>query len=66
MKPLNYRFLTNWRVRGTVEEVFDILSEICGFVLWWPTDYLEVNKIRAGAKNGLRRVVKLRTKGRLP
>jgi hypothetical protein len=32
----DYQFLTNWRVVGTAEEVFGLISHAEDFPRWWP------------------------------
>ena len=54
----DYHFVTQWRVRGTVVEVLDILADAEDLPRWWPSVYLEVTK-RGD-------VVELYTKGWLP
>jgi uncharacterized protein YndB with AHSA1/START domain len=57
---------TTWRVKGTIEQVYDLLSRPRDFPRWWPEVYLEVAELRPGDANGVGRVVALRTKGKLP
>lgn len=65
--PANeYHFMTEWRVRGTVTEVADILKQATELPRWWPSVYLDVEQIDAGDKDGVGRIVKLYTKGWLP
>jgi hypothetical protein len=54
-----YAFITHWRVRGTIEEVSEILNDAEALPRWWPSVYLEVRKLPDG-------VVDLYTKGWLP
>lgn len=61
-----YHFVTHWRVRGAVEEVFDILSDPLDLVRWWPSVYLDVQEIAPGDENNIGRVIDLYTKGWLP
>lgn len=62
-----YAFLTQWRVRGTAQEVFDVLADPLGLVRWWPSVYLEVNEVAPGdPKTHAGRVIGLVTKGWLP
>src|SRR5438105_621461 len=59
MPSHDYRFETRWRVRGSVEQVKDILSDAPGFPRWWPQVYLSVRETESG-------VYELHTKGWLP
>jgi hypothetical protein len=61
-----YRFLTHWRVQGTVDEVFDILQDPEDLVRWWPSVYLDVRVLEPGDDDGVGKVVGLYTKGWLP
>ena len=61
-----YHFVTHWRVRGTCEEVADVLSDPADLVRWWPSVYLDVRVIREGDDDGVGRVIELWTKGWLP
>jgi hypothetical protein len=54
----DYHFITHWRVRGTVKEIIDILSDAEDLPRWWPSVYIEVKK--SGD------IVELFTKGWLP
>ncbi len=61
-----YHFLTRWRVAGTPEEIFAILSEPEEYPRWWPSVYLMVREVAPGDRNGLGRRIRLLTKGWLP
>jgi hypothetical protein len=61
-----YRFVTHWRVVGTLREVADILTDLVGFPRWWPSVYLEAREIEPGDERGVGRRLRLRTRGRLP
>jgi hypothetical protein len=61
-----YRFITHWRVKGTVEEVSDIIEDICDLPRWWPSVYLDVQELEPGDENEIGRVISLYTKGWLP
>jgi hypothetical protein len=54
----DYHFITRWRVRGTVAEVIDILSDAEDLPRWWPSVYIDVKKRDD--------MVELYTKGWLP
>lgn len=62
----HYDFLTTWRVPGTREEVFDVLSDGDGLVRWWPSVYLQVTTTAAGDAEGVGKSMDLYTKGWLP
>ena len=62
-----YRFFTRWRVRGTAEEVFDVLEDPFALPRWWPSVYLAVKELKPPVQpNGVGRVIDLYTKGWLP
>jgi hypothetical protein len=66
MATNDYHFITNWRVKSTVEEVSEIIGDPRGLVRWWPSVYLDVKVLEEGDEHGLGRVVSLYTKGWLP
>ncbi len=61
-----YAFLTNWRVRATAEEVFDVLADPLALKRWWPSVYLDVKELKPGGPDSVGRVIGLYTKGWLP
>ena len=62
----DYYFTSEWRVKGTVKEVADILNDLLSLVDWWPSVYLEIKQLSPGDKAGVGRRVELVTKGWLP
>jgi hypothetical protein len=66
MATNDYHFITHWRVKATLVEINDIISDAAGLVRWWPSVYLEVKVLEPGDARGLGRVVSLFTKGWLP
>lgn len=64
----DYRFVTEWRVAGTVNEVKDILGDrdAVAVARWWPSVYLSVVERKEGGEGGLGRELDLYTKGWLP
>jgi len=62
-----YAFLTHWRVRGTAQEVSELLSDALQLSRWWPSVYLDVKELAPGdSRTGVGRVIDLYTKGWLP
>lgn len=57
---------SSWRVKGKVSDVYDIVSTPTDFVRWWSSVYLEVEELEPGAEDGVGRIVRLHTKGKLP
>ena len=66
MTPNEYHYITHWHIKGTVEEVSEILSQATDLVRWWPSVYLGVQEGEAGDENGIGKVIHLYTKGWLP
>lgn len=66
MASNDYQFISQWRVEGTVEEVFEILINARDRVRWWPEVFLDVREIKPGDEYGVGQVVRLHTRGRLP
>jgi len=62
----HYDFVTTWRVPGTCEEVYDVLSDGDSLVRWWPSVYLKVTTTEHGDAQGVGKVMDLYTKGWLP
>ena len=54
-----HHFITRWRVKGTAEEVFQILSAPLEYPRWWPSVYLRVREVPPAS-------VSLLTRGWLP
>jgi uncharacterized protein YndB with AHSA1/START domain len=66
MQPQEFQIPTVWRLKGTAEQVYDVLSKPRDFPRWWPEVYLCVSEVKPGDADGVGRVVTLRTKGKLP
>jgi hypothetical protein len=66
MASNDYHFVTVWRIRATVDEIAQILSDAEALARWWPSVYLEVRQERAGDAQGVGKRVSLFTKGWLP
>lgn len=61
-----YHFVTHWTVEGTVQDVFETLSDPLALVCWWPSVYLDAQVMEPGDERGIGKVVQLFTKGWLP
>jgi hypothetical protein len=62
-----HHFLTRWHVRGTLEEVSDVLENPLDLPRWWPSVYLAVTELAPGDPvTHVGRVIDLYTKGWLP
>jgi len=66
MSASDFHIVTQWRVKGTREEIIEIFKDIEGFTDWWPSVYLEITQIAAGDEDDIGSVYKLHTKGWLP
>src|SRR5258706_14306690 len=44
----SYRFVDQWHVPGTVEEVTQILTDPVQMMRWWPCAYLNVKETASG------------------
>lgn len=66
MTANDYHYVTHWRIKGTVKEVSEVLSQATDLVRWWPSVYLDVQEDAAGDEKGIGRVIQLYTKGWLP
>jgi len=62
----DYRFFTEWRVAGTIDEVKAVLGDATSLPRWWPSVYLSVDQVEEGGSDGLGRAVDLHTTGWLP
>jgi hypothetical protein len=61
-----YRFFTEWRVAGTIDEVKVVLSDGLSLTRWWPSVYLSLVQVREGGPDGVGGAFDLHTKGWLP
>ncbi|MDX1547521.1 MAG: SRPBCC family protein, partial [Rhodothermales bacterium] len=66
MPAHDYHFVTRWRVEGAVEDVSSVLEDAEALVRWWPSVYLGVEVLEPGDADGVGKVVRLHTRGRLP
>ena len=62
----DYHLVSNWRVLGTVDEVYEIVSQTRDFARWWPAAFLEVLELQPGDERGIDRVDRFETRGWLP
>ena len=66
MASNEYRFVTRWRVEGTVDEVYRILDNPVDYVRWWPAVWLRAEIVDAGDANGVGKLLRFTSRGRLP
>jgi len=62
----DYRFLTIWRVAGTIDEVKAVLGDAQALPRWWPSVYLTVTTVAEAGPDGTGATVDLHTTGWLP
>jgi uncharacterized protein YndB with AHSA1/START domain len=62
----DYHLVSCWRVKAHPAEVFDIIGQPLEYPRWWPSVYLKVRELAAGAPNGTGKRVRFHTKGWLP
>ena len=66
MPAHDYHFVTRWRVEGAVEDVSSVLEDAEALVRWWPSVYLGVEVLEPGDADGVGKVGRRHTRGRLP
>ena len=62
----DYRFVTEWRVAGSLAEVEEVLGDGRALPSWWPAVYLRVTPLQEGRTDLVGSVTELHTKGWLP
>ena len=48
-----YHFISNWKVKSTKEEVYDVLGDAEGLARWWPSVYPDVKILQPGDELGV-------------
>ncbi|MPZ50752.1 MAG: polyketide cyclase [Dehalococcoidia bacterium] len=66
MTANEYHLTSKWRVLGTVDEVFGLVSRDEELARWWPAAFLDVMTLEPGDAKGLGKVVRMETRGWLP
>jgi hypothetical protein len=66
MSANEYALTTRWRVKGAIEEIYDIISDVSQLSRWWPSVYLRVDVLAPGDEHGVGQHVRPLTKGWLP
>ncbi|MBV9866354.1 MAG: SRPBCC family protein [Abitibacteriaceae bacterium] len=66
MAANDYQFVTDWRVEGDIQEVYDIIADDRQLARWWPSVYLDVRELEPGNETGIGKAIDLHTKGWLP
>ncbi len=66
MPTNDYHFISRWRVRASITDVADVISDAEGLPRWWPAVYLDVRELEPGEPSGVGKVIELHTRGWLP
>ncbi len=66
MPANDYRFVTRWRLPGTVEQVSDVLGDTETLMRIWPSLYTRARVAEPGGEHGVGKVLNVETKGHLP
>jgi hypothetical protein len=66
MTASEYHIVSHWRVRGTPEEAFDVITDAEGLPRWWPAAFTDSLGIQSGDETGEAKVVRLESRGFLP
>ena len=66
MQSNDYVFANFWQVEGKADEAYEILTDVPGYLRWWPEVYLAVERITPAAQDGLGETHRLLTRGKLP
>lgn len=66
LAPNEYHFVNRWRLRGTIDEVAELIDHPEEFRLWWPAAWLDYEPLGEGDENGINRTFRYRVKGWLP
>lgn len=61
-----YVMVSEWTVRGAVDEVAAIMRNFEALPDWWPSVYLSTREIAPGGADGVGKRVSMHTRGRLP
>jgi Polyketide cyclase / dehydrase and lipid transport len=65
--PANeYHLETDWQVEGTVQEVYDVISDDEHLTDWWPAPFLRCDLVEPGQPGGVGKSLRVVTKGWLP
>jgi hypothetical protein len=66
MPANDYRFVTRWRLPGTVEQVSDVLGDTDTLCRVWPSLYYSARVVEPGDERGVGKVLAVQTRGHLP
>jgi hypothetical protein len=66
MAANDYHFVDRWRVKGTVDEVSEIISDAESLPRWWGSVYHTVEVLEPGGVDDVGKLISLRASGWLP
>jgi hypothetical protein len=66
LEPNEYRFVNRWRLTGDVQSVSDIIGDPRGYQRWWPSAWLDYERIEDGDERGVGDVFRYKVKGWMP
>jgi hypothetical protein len=61
-----YVMVSRWNVRGTVDEVVEVMRDFEALPRWWSSVYLSSREVASGGADGVGEKVAMHTRGRLP
>ncbi len=62
----DYHFVTEWKIQGAIETVYDILAEPLHYPDWWFPGYLTARELNFPGAGKIGRVVSFELKGVIP
>ena len=66
MSAARFDLTSVWRVEGTRQEVWAVLTDVRGFTRWWSDVYLAVDVLDEGDADGVGAVLAVHSRGWLP
>lgn len=66
MAANQYQFVTQWRLTGSVEDIFALVTDGLGYARWWSAVYVKAEQVAPGDENGIGQTVRFLSKGALP
>lgn len=66
MATNDYHFVTHWRARGPIEEIYPLISDAPQLPRWWPSVYLDARELAPADEKGGGKLFSLHTRGWLP
>lgn len=66
MAANEYVFVTHWRLKGSIDRIFQMVSDGMGYPRWWSQVYLKAEQVAPGDANRIGQTVRFLSKGKLP